>query len=62
MKPVTIPCDMPLNRITIDEEVIRILQRKVCKDEPLDGLHKKYLDAILSAICTGAIHSANDKM
>lgn len=58
MKNVTIPCGMAPNKITIDEETIRILQRKVCRDEPIDGLHKRALDAILSAIYTGEIHNS----
>lgn len=58
MQPVTIPCGMAPNRITVDEEMIRTLQLKVCKGELLDGQHKEYMDAILSSICTGTIGSA----
>ena len=58
MKDITIPCGMAPSKLTIDEEMIRILQRKVILDEPIDGPHKKALDAILSAICTGEIHNS----
>lgn len=55
MKNITIPIGTAGSTITMEEEIVRSLQKKVCREEPLYGLDKTVLDAILSAICTGRI-------